>query len=603
MSRNAQDELLDHYHAELAYLRRGGAEFARLYPKVANRLQIGAEECPDPDVERLLEGFAYLTARIQRNLEQQGSEVATTLLDILYPHFLAPVPSTSVARFEVDPEQGKITAGHQIPKHTSLFAETADGQTCRFRTCYPVTLWPVRITHAGFESTDRYDFLDGVPGVATVLRLRVEAIEGTLGELQLESLRFYLNAELRIAAGLYELLTGHTAGVCILPVGSEQPTYLPKDALRPVGFGADEDVLPHPPYSHAGYRLIQEYFTVPRKFLFFDVAGLSARGEAEAVDLLILLDRIPAERVMIGPETFALGCTPIINLFPKTTDPIRLDHRAPEYRLIADTRRERSTEIHSIHRVSASADDTDQTQVLEPFFSFTHPLEVKNQRAFYHSRRVPTGRADLPGTDVLLSFFDLDLNPALPETRTVFAHTLCTNRRLAEQLPAGAVLETDAVAPLARITALHNPTPQLDPPSAGQASWRLVSHLSLNHLSFDSGDDGLRALREILRLYSSYDAASAAQQIAGIREMGVRRVTRRVDQDAWRGFCRGHEITLTMDESAYVGTSPLLFASVLNSFFTLYTSINSFTQLVLKSQQREGVWKKWPARAGEQSLL
>ncbi|MEX2584194.1 MAG: type VI secretion system baseplate subunit TssF [Gemmatimonadota bacterium] len=603
MSRSTHDDLLDHYHSELEYLRRGGAEFARLYPKVAHRLQLGAEECPDPDVERLLEGFAFLTARIQRNLEQQGSEVATTLLDILYPHFLAPVPSMTVARFDVDPEQGKITAGHEIPKHTPLFAETADGQTCRFRTCYPVTLWPIRVTHAGFESTDRYDFLDGQPGIATVLRLRLEAIEGTLGELDLDSLRFYLNSDLRTASGLYELLAGHATRVCVLPEGSERPNFLPTGALRPIGFGADEAVLPHPPFAHAGYRLIQEYFTFPRKFLFFDVEGLRGRAEDESVDLLILLDRTPGERVMIGPDTFALGCSPIINLFPKTTDPIRLDHRAPEYRLVGDVRRERSTEIHSISRVSASADEKDETQLLEPFFSYTHELEKRRQRAFWHSRRVPTGRADLPGTDVLLSFFDLDLNPALPETRTVFAYTLCTNRRLAEQLPAGAVLETEAVAPLAGITALHNPTTQLDPPSSGQSSWRLVSHLSLNHLSFGAGEDGVRALREVLRLYGSFDEASAAQQIAGIREMSVRKVTRQVGEDAWRGFCRGHEVTLTIDESAYVGTSPLLLASVLSNFFSLYTSVNSFTQLVLRSQQREGIWMQWPARAGEQTLL
>ncbi|HET7321983.1 MAG TPA: type VI secretion system baseplate subunit TssF, partial [Longimicrobiaceae bacterium] len=601
MSRSTQDDLLDHYQAELEYLRRGGAEFARLYPKVANRLQLGAEECPDPDVERLLEGFAFLTARIQRNLSAQGSEVATTLLDLLYPHFLAPVPSMSIARLEVDPEQGTITGGHEIPKHTPLFAETADGQTCRFRTCYPVTLWPVRVAHAGLEATDRHDFLDGQPNVATVLRLRLEAMDDRFEEMQLDSLRFYLNADMHTAIGLYELLAGHSGRACLLPEGETRPVWLPKNSVRPVGLGADDAVLPHPPFAHAGYRLIQEYFTFPRKFLFFDVEGLRGRATGGAMDLLILLHRAPEEQPMIGRDTFALGCTPIINLFPKTTEPIRLDHRAPEYRLVGDMRRERSTEIHTIERVSASADRNNQAQVLEPFFSYTHEMEKRQQRAFWHARRVPTGRSDLPGTDILLSFFDLDLQPTLPATRTVFAHALCTNRRLAEQLPAGAVMVTEAVAPLARVTVLHNPTPQLDPPSSGQAAWRLVSHLSLNHLSFGEGPDAVRALREVLRLYGSYDEASAQHQIAGIREMSVRRTVRQMGEDAWRGFVRGHEIDLTIDESAFVGTSPLLLTAVLSSFFALYTSVNSFAQLVVRSQQREGIWMKWPARAGEQN--
>jgi type VI secretion system protein ImpG len=602
LSRSSQDDLLEHYHSELDYLRRGGADFARLYPKVAHRLQLGAEECPDPDVERLLEGFAFLTARIQKNLQAQGSEVANTLLDLLYPHLLAPVPSMSIARFDVDPEQGKITAGHLIPRHTPLYAETADGQTCRFRTCYPVTLWPVRVAFAGFESTDRYDFLDGQPTVATVLRIRLEALEGTFDELELDSLRFYLNGDMRTATGIYELLAGHAGRLCILPEGQERPVYLPGDALQRAGLGADDAVLPHPPFAHAGYRLIQEYFTFPRKFLFFDVKGLKGKTTGSSVDLLILLDRMPGDKMLIGRETFALGCTPIVNLFPKTTEPIRLDHRAPEYRLVGDMRRERSTEIHSILRVSASADWNDETQVLEPLFSYTHEMEKRRQRAFWHARRVPTDRADLPGTEILLSFLDLDLNLARPSTRTVFARTLSTNRRLAEQLPAGAPLVSEAVAPIARVTALHNPTPQLDPPSGGQAAWRLISHLSLNHLSF-GGEDGVRALREVMRLYGSYDDAASQNQISGIREMSVRRVTRQIGRDAWRGFCRGHEIDLLIDESAFGGTSPLLLTSVLSSFFSLYTSVNSFTQLVVRSQQREGVWMRWPARAGEQELL
>jgi type VI secretion system protein ImpG len=603
LSRSSQDDLLDHYHAELDHLRRGGAEFARLYPKVAHRLQLGAEECPDPDVERLLEGFAFLTARIQRNLQAQGSEVATTLLDLLYPHLLAPVPSMSIARFEVDPEQGKITAGHHIPKHSPLYAETGDGITCRFRTCYPVTLWPIRVAHAGFESTDRYDFLDGQPSVATVLRIRLETLDGTFDELELDSLRFYLNADMRTAATIYDLLAGHSAAPYLLASGADRPVHLRADALQRAGLRPDDAVLPHPPFAHAGYRLIQEYFTFPRKFLFFDLQGLRGKASGNSVDLLIPLDRDPGDRMLIGAETFALGCTPIINLLPKTTEPVRLDHRAPEYRLVGDMRRQRSTEIHSILRVSASADWNDETQILEPLFSYTHEMERRNQRSFWHARRVPTERADLPGTEILLSFHDLDLNPARPATKTVFARTLCTNRRLAEQLPAGSRLVSEAVAPIARVVALHNPTPQLDPPPGGQAAWRLASHLSLNHLSFGAGEDGVRALREVLRLYGSYDDAAAQNQISGIREMSVRRITRQIGTDAWRGFCRGHEIDLTIDEGAFGGTSPLLLTSVLSTFFGLYSSVNSFTQLVVRSQQREGIWMRWPARAGEQELL
>ncbi len=252
MSRRAQEELLDLYQAELSYLRNSGAAFARMYPKVAGRLELGGDECPDPHVERLIEAFAFLTARIQHNLNEEFPEITSSLLDVLYPHYLCPVPATTVARMEVDPGQGKLTTGHLVPRHTPLFAQTREGLHCRFRTCYPVTLWPVEVAYAGFESTDRYDFLDGMPGVATVLRIRIESLGGSLRELDLRRLRFYLNGEMRAASALYELLFAHAPRVAILPEGADRATFLPRTALLPVGLGADEEVLPYPPTRTRG---------------------------------------------------------------------------------------------------------------------------------------------------------------------------------------------------------------------------------------------------------------------------------------------------------------------------------------------------------------
>lgn len=603
MSRRGREELLDLYQAELSYLRRSGAAFAEMYPKVAGRLELGGDECPDPHVERLIEAFAFLTARIQHNLNEEFPEITTSLLDVLYPHYLCPVPATTVARMEVDPGQGKLTTGHRVPRHTPLFAQTRDGLHCRFRTCYPVTLWPVEVSHAGFESTDRYDFLDGLPGVATVLRIRIETLGGSLRELDLKQLRFYLDGEMRTATTLHELLFAHAVRVAIVPEGADRGVFLPQPALRPVGFAADEEVLPYPPQSHPGYRLLQEYFTSPRKFLFFDADHLDAHRSERYFDLLVLLDRLPPERMVVDRRNFVLGCTPVVNLFRRTTEPIRLHHRTAEYRLLPDVRRERTTEIHSIQRVSLSSDRNDETGVVEPFYSFSHEVRGRGARAFWTARRRPTGRRDVPGTEMWLSLLDLDFRPAEPSTQTLYAHTLCTNRRLAEQLPDGALLQIEEAAPLHRIVALHPPTPQLDPALGGAAQWRLISHLSLNHLSLEGGRDGLKALREILRLYSAFGQASVHEQIMGIREMECRRVVRRTGTDAWRGFCRGTEVTLTFDEDAYAGTGAFLLASVLNHFFGLYASVNSFTQLVARSRQREGTWKRWEPRAGRQIVL
>ncbi len=240
---------------------------------------------------------------------------------------------------------------------------------------------------------------------------------------------------------------------------------------------------------------------------------------------------------------------------------------------------------------------------MEPFFSFNHAAHSRNSRAFWYARRDMTGQSDMPGTDIYLSFVDLDYRPTMPATTTLFAHTWCTNRGLAEQLRPGAILQTEMGAPVSGITALYKPTPQIEPPIGGETLWRLVSHLSLNYLSLSQFEGSLTALQEILRLYANDRTAGTEQQINGIVEMQCRRAVARMGPDAWRGFARGVEVILTVDERAYVGSSAILLASVLDRFLGLYASVNSFSKLSVHSVQREGVWKEWPARAGDQFLL
>ena len=593
MSGAAADDMLAYYLAELSHLREAGAEFAHDYPKVARRLELGRDECPDPHVERLIESFAFLTGRIQRRLDDEFPEVASALLGVLYPHLTAPVPSATVARFEVDPAQGKLSTGYPVARHTPLFAQTPEGLLCRFRTCYPVTLWPLRVREAVLESSDRYR---APPRTAAVLRIR---LENTADEpCRPERLRFYLNGQLRSAGALYELLAAHVVGVAARPVDGE-PVDLGADALRPVGFAPDEEVLPYPPHAHPGYRLVQEYFAFPHKYLFADVAGLDRIPPARAWELLVFLDARPPDWLAVGRDTFQLGCTPVVNLFRRTTEPLRLDHRRSEYRLVPDVRRERTTEVHTVLRVSCTSDAAADEGVFDPFYSLSHR---RTARAFWHARRVPTGRRDVQGSDTLLSFVDLDSNPARPRERTVWAHTLCTNRRLAEQLPPGHALQIEEAAPLHRITVLNQPTPQIDPPLGGAAQWRLVSALSLGHLSL-TGPGALDALREILRLYGAFSVAGGDAQVDGLREMAVRRVVRRAGEGPWRGLVRGTEVTLTFDEEMYPGTSALLLGAVLARFLALYASINSFTETVARSRQRPGEWKRWPPMAGEETLL
>ena len=594
--------LLRYYLDELAWLRRAGQDFAAAYPKVAARLELQPGECPDPHVERLIESFAFLTARIQSDLDADFPEIAKELLDVLYPHYLRPVPSLAVARFDVDPERGKLTSGYEIPRDTPLFVHAERDAVCRMRTCYPVTLWPVAVAETELETPDRYDYTSGLPDVAAVLRLRLVSQADPFEKLGLDRLRFHLTGDPVLVGRVYELLLVDLKGVVIVPGTGAAPFHLPPAAVQPVGFAADESLIPYPRTSHPGYRLLQEYFAFPEKFHFVDLEGLAGRARGTVTDVLFLLRRRPG-RLPLRPDTFELGCTPVVNLFTRTSEPIRVDHRQIEYPLVADMRREATTEVHSILSVSGSSDAADRAREYAPFYSFTHALQRNGQKAFWHARRVPA-QGGRTGTEMLLSFRDLDFRPALPPDETVFAHVLCTNRGLAAELPAEEpLLQTDEALPVRRIVCVRKPTRPLTPPLAGQALWRLVSHLSLNYLSLEGGEAGLRALQEILGLYCFSDAPSLQRQIHGIRGISPRKVVRRMGDAAWKGFCRGTEITLTFDETQYVGSSAFLLASVLNRFFALYASTNSFTQLVIQRAGREGEWKRWLPMAGAGVVL
>lgn len=603
METNDLESLLGYYNDELTYLRRLGRSFALRYPGVAAQLEMSAEQCADPHVERLIESFAFLTARLQRRIDGEFPDITASLLGVMYPHLVNPVPPMAIAQFDVDPDQGKITTGHLIQPETPLFSQTATGLTCRFRTCYPVTLWPVEIVSAGFESPAQFDFLDTSAQVASVLRLRLKVNGSTLEELSLRKLRFYLRGDPTIVNRLYELLFCHVLRVAILPQDAKRPVYLPGNSILPVGFEPDEGVIPYPSHALPAYRLLQEYFLFPEKFQFFDLDNLHLNQGGKTLDLLLMLDRMPQERMTVDHRNFALGCTPIINLFQKTTEPIRVDQRHHEYRLEPDMRRERTTEIHSILSVSASSNPMEETVHMEPFYSFRHRLDGRSQKSFWFSRRLPTGREDLPGTDLYLSFVDLDFNPSLPPSQTVYAHALCTNRDFTSQMSAGATLQIEEVAPLSNISCLGKPTPARYPPLGGATLWYLISNLSLNYLSLSGGSEGLDALRQILRVYSFSDQPSTYQQVQGIRSMSTRRVSRRLGNEPWRGFCQGTEVILTFDENLYVGSGAFLLGAVLNRFLALHASINSFTQLAIKSEQREGEWKRWAPLAGYQQLL
>jgi type VI secretion system protein ImpG len=508
----------------------------------------------------------------------------------------------AIARFRAE---APTPTGIILPRGLIVAAETADELRCRFRTSYETTLWPLRLDVPAHQSIDKWDFLDRDTAFSAI-QLVLNGPAPSFAALAGQSLRVFLGGSPGSAQKLADVLLGGCDRVAVVAADGTSAIVPIAEALRPVGFADEEAVLPDTAQGHPAYRLLQEYFTFPEKFRFFDLCipstgRLPGVAAGERLQVLFLLPGADRDGVSLSADSFLLGCTPVINLFPWLADPIRLDYRRPEYRVIPDAHLERLMEVHSITAVRGNATMGEDRVEYAPYFSLDHATQEQMPQSFWLSRRLPTGRTDTPGNDTWLSFVDLGLHAASPAARTVMVHTLCTNRLLAEQLPAGSALEPDEAASGARGVLLTAPTPPRAAPEAGETPWRLVSQLSLNYLSLTEGPRALASLREILRLHAPALDTAAERQLSGMRELVCRPVVRRIGEGVRKAAVRGLAIDLRVDERHFAGGSALLLASVLERFFALYVSLNTFTELSVSSVQRRGVWRSWPPRLGEAS--
>lgn len=602
---------LAYYERELAFLRNAGKTFAAQYPKIANRLAFGPTESPDPHVERLLESFAFLTSYLQKDIEDQFPRLSTNLLDILYPQLTAPLPPMSIASFVVDPTKGVLTSGYHIDKDFPLITTASSGEVCRFRTAYPLVLWPIEITSIKVVRTDTYDFATTLTPYPFVLKISLETESVDFEQMEMSSLRFYMNGDPLLTNMLFECLFLNNHQYAIVkhaenPSQKEEYEIIKQGNIERVGFKNDENVLPNFPQSHTAYRLLQEYFVFPQKFMFFDVNNIDTKNATKSIDLVIPLasysDKL-LKTLLVTNDTLKLGCTPIINLFPKISDPIRFDKKQIEYTLYPDIRRMQTLEIHSIEKVTSTETDNPETREFSPYFSYNHEDVRDKKEAFWFARRLMSTDPELPGSTIKLAFVDLDFNPDMPSTETAYARTLCTNRGLANFVYAGTVLSPEDTSPTKEIICLLQPTPPVYADSDGASQWKLISQLSLNYLSLASGKDSLMALREILTLYAGAAENTFPLEINNIVGLESKHVVRRFGKDAWRGFVKGIAVTLTLQEENFTKKEALLFSAVLSHFFGLYTTINSFTELSVKRNLTDNIWKTWPTIAGETPLL
>jgi type VI secretion system protein ImpG len=615
------DELLPYYNRELAYIRKLGAEFADRHPKIAARLRLSMKGGEDPHVSRLVEAFAFLTARVRRKIDDEFPEITKSLLGTLYPHLLAPFPSCTIARFTSDEALAQMPEAPTVARGTVVETAPIDGQPCRFRTCYPATLWPLRVAAAGVHTAPlpapntRYS-RDAV----AVAKIQLETMSPKLRfvDLPCDRLRFFLYGQPLHVHELYERLINNALGVAVAAPGNEQAhQLLDRGTLHPVGFARDEGLVDYSARSFLGYRLLTEFFAFPEKFLFVDFTGLSPQlfaqaGAGNRLDLYVYLNETSQDLERnVSRETFQLGCTPLVNLFQVRAEPISLKQNLYEYRVVPDARRPKSHEIFSIDRVVATSPH-DEELVFSPLYSTHHGDSADARRAFWHMARRPSTNVgdDVDhGTEAFLSLADLDAAPIDFDQWVLDVRTTCLNRDLPGRLPFGGGqphLEIASGGAMARVSCLVPPTRTLRPSLDDAVLWRLVSMLSLSHLSLVDGADASEAgaaLREVLTLHDWMASTHSRTIVEGLAGVTHRRVVGRAGGAAPGGFCRGVEVTLQLDEAKFTGGGLYLFASVLDRFLGLYATINSFTRTRVVTNRREAALCMWPPRAGEQVLV
>lgn len=615
--------LLKYYNQELQHLRETGAEFAREFPKIAGRLGMEGIEVSDPYVERLLEGVAFMSARVQLRLDAEFPRFSQRLLEMIYPQYLAPTPSMLIAQMRPVMEETNLAEGVTIERGTVLQAAAGrpDATQCQFTTAHDLTLWPLETAEAKYFSFSPDLPLNALPVGTRIkggVRLRLRTSPGLkIRELSLDRLRIFLGGADEIAFKLYELIGANIVGALACPTKRPIPwhEFLPADRIAPVGFEDAEALLPPTARNFGGYRLLQEYFAFPQRFLFFEVSGLARairRCEDNEIDLVLLFGKGETQlESVVDASNFGLHCVPAINLFPKRTDRIRITDSTHEHHVIGDRTRPMDFEIFDLTEVTGFGVGADSEQKFESFYASYH-ASGRSSHGFYTLRREPRifserqkrvgPRTSYVGSEVFLSLVDPNEAPYRADLRQLSMHALCTNRDLPLIMPYGSGasdFSLEIAAPVASIHCLKGPSKPYSSAAQGPAAWRFISHLSLNYLSLldASPHEGAAALRELLELHSPTEDVGAVRQIEGVRSIRTEAVLKRLPMPGPLCFGRGIGVTLELDELNFEGGSAFLLGSVLERFLARHVSINSFTETTLRTIGR-GEIMRWKPRCG-----
>lgn len=645
------EELLPHYERELALLREQSQEFASRYPRVAGALHLRGDTAQDPHVERMIESFALLAARIHKRLDDDFPLFTESLLEVLYPHYLRPFPSCSIA--QLDAGGALQSRAVTVPRHTELASRPIKGVPCQFRTSQDVVLLPIHLSSVSYRQALAAPAGTRLPKDATScisFVLERSSPQAAWSCLKDQPVRIHLDGEPSQVSALREALCRKAVRIMV-QVGEHEPWQEARDEAgapllpRLVGFDDDQSLIDLDARSHPAYRLLTEYFAFPEKFNFIDLPirlpaalwrldsdDLQAQSrQPQRISVHVLLTGIRSDSdesrqlEAVHQRNVLLGCTPVVNLFPQAADPIRLTHQDVAYPVVVDGRRAHAYEVHAIKRVYRLQQTAqgESVQEVRPFFSVRHheglddedwltvdergPLAGRGRReagVYWAASRDSALAAASPGYELSLTLVDVDMAPAMPKAETLSLDVMATNRDLPTMLPIG-VAGGDLFMPgggvAKEIRLLRRPSAPLRLARGTGVLWRLISHLSINHLSLSAS--GIDGLKETLRLYDFGRHSANQRQVDGLVAVDYRPKVAWLPGEPYATFVRGTEVCLTVDEDSFVGTGLGLFAMVLDRFYGLAAHLNSFSQLTVLSSRTQEVLFSCPPRNGDLTLL
>jgi type VI secretion system protein ImpG len=613
-------ELLPHYERELAFLRAQADDFARQFPRIAGRLSVSGDVLQDPHVERLIQSFALLTSRIHKRLADDFPLFTESFLELLYPHYLRPFPSCSIAQFNLDGAPTQISRVQQVERGAVLTTHKVRGVTCQFTTTQTLELVPIRLTQARFRGAMQVPEGTRAPRQATaMLSIHLELLpaQASCSELGINSLRVYLDGSPSQATALRETLVGRALGTMVQT--TPHGPWAVDDKARPqlVGLDDDQALVEFDARSHPAYRLLTEYFAFPEKFNFVDLplpeAALRAAGRTLALHFPLEGLRSDSDEARLleltEPQHLQLHCVPVINLFSTPADPIRISHSSTTYPVLPNAKHAFGHEVYAIDQVYCirQTPEGESTQAFHPFYSLQHRdllSDGEGAGCYWFTQRDGLAAAQSPGYETEIGIVDASFDPAQPQAETLSIKVRATNRDLPSLMgignPGGDLFMNGGGA-WSAIHLLRKPTPTYRFEREGGALWRLISHLSLNHLSLTGG--GLDALKEMLRLYDLPRSPENTRMLDGLVSIEFLPANACLPGNPFPTFVRGTEVRLTVNEQNFVGSGLQLFTQVLDRFFGLYAHLNSFTQLKVLSSRTQAVLIECPRRTGDRALV